>query len=179
VPHAWAVCPAAVYFRARPLYSCVIVMYGCSNAAPRGACCVRSCYQSAGVAAQEIAGLSTTEACAARTGCLLCHGLPPCVPTVHVHDDDAWMQRRCSAGRGAVCTAATGFAGVAALAIAELSTTGACTARMGCLLCRGLLSCEATMTIRDRLARVQQCRSADRMLCAQLHRLRWRWNRWI
>ena len=37
-----------------------------------------------------------------------------------------------------VCTAAAGFAGVAALAIAELSTTEAFAARASCLLCRGL-----------------------------------------
>ena len=78
--------------------------------------------------------------------------------------------RECSgaAQRGvAVCAAATGFAGMTALAIAGLSTTEACAARTSGLLCRGLLSYEATVAMHDRDARVQQCRSADRMLCAQ------------
>ena len=53
----------------------------------------------AGVAALAIAELSTTEAIAARASCLLCRGLFWCGPAVFVHDDDAWVQRRCSAGR--------------------------------------------------------------------------------
>ena len=40
-----------------------------------------------------------------------------------------------------VCTAFAGFAGVTALAIAELSTTEAFVACTSCLLCRGLFSC--------------------------------------
>ena len=44
-------------------------------------------------------------------------------------------------GVRAVCTAAIGFTGVTALAIAELSTTETFAARMSCLLCRGLFSC--------------------------------------
>jgi len=49
-----------------------------------------------------------------------------------------------------VCTAAAGFAGLTALAIAELlSTTEAFAARTSCLLCRGLFSCAATVLERD------------------------------
>jgi hypothetical protein len=51
------------------------------------------------VTALAIAELSTTEAFAARTSCLLCRGLFPCGPAVFVLDNDAWVQRRCSEGR--------------------------------------------------------------------------------
>ena len=57
----------------------------------------------------------------------------------------AFARLRCAgaaallSGARAVCTAATGFAGVTALAIAELSTTGAFAARVIRLLRRGLL----------------------------------------
>ena len=71
-------------------------------------------------------------------------------------------------GARAVCTAASGFAGVAALAIAELSTTGALAARVIRLLCRGLLSCGPTVHVRDRDAWVQRRCSAGCVLCAQL-----------
>ena len=71
-------------------------------------------------------------------------------------------------GTRAVCTAATGFAGVTALAIAELITTEAIVARTSCLLCRGLLSCLPIVLMRDRDAWVQQRCSAGRVLCAQL-----------
>jgi hypothetical protein len=50
------------------------------------------------VAALAIAELSTTEAITACTSCLLCHGLFSCGPAVFVHDNDAWVQRHCSAG---------------------------------------------------------------------------------
>ena len=53
----------------------------------------------AGVTALAIAELSTTEAIAARASCLLCRGLFSCGPAVFAHDDDAWVQRRCSVGR--------------------------------------------------------------------------------
>ena len=53
----------------------------------------------AGVAALAIAELSATEAFAACMSCLLCRGLFSCGPVVFVHDNDAWVQRRCSAGR--------------------------------------------------------------------------------
>ena len=53
----------------------------------------------AGVAAQAIAELSTTEAFAARTSCLLCRGLFSCGRAVFIHDTDAWVQRHCLAGR--------------------------------------------------------------------------------
>ena len=72
--------------------------------------------------------------------------------------------------RGAydVCTAATGFADVTALAIAELSTTEAFAARVSCLLYRGLFSCGPTVFVRDNDAWVQQRCSVGRMMCAQL-----------
>ena len=66
-----------------------------------------------------------------------------------------------------VCTAAAGFAGVTALAIAELSTTEAFAACTSCLLCRGLFSCAATVLVRDRDAWVQRRCSVGRMMCAQ------------
>jgi hypothetical protein len=53
----------------------------------------------AGVTALAIAELSATEAFAACTSCLLCRGLFSCGHAVFVHDDDAWLQRRCPAGR--------------------------------------------------------------------------------
>jgi hypothetical protein len=46
-----------------------------------------------------IAELSATEAFAACMSCLLCHGLFSCGPAVFMRDRDAWVQRRCSAGR--------------------------------------------------------------------------------
>ena len=46
-----------------------------------------------------IAELSTTEAFAARASCSLCRGLFSCGAAGFVHDDDARVQRRCSAGR--------------------------------------------------------------------------------
>jgi hypothetical protein len=49
--------------------------------------------------AQAIAELSTTEAFAARTSCLLCRGWFSCGPAEFVLDNDAWAQRHCSAGR--------------------------------------------------------------------------------
>ncbi len=55
-----------------------------------------------------------------------------------------------------------------ALAIAELSTTGAFAARTSCLLCRGLFSYVATVHAHDNGAWAQQRYSAGRMLCAQL-----------
>ena len=81
-------------------------------------------------------------------------------------------QRGCSAallsGARAVCTAATGFAGVTALAIAELSTTEAFAARASCSLCRSLFSCGPAVFVHDDDAWVQRCCSAGRMMCAQL-----------
>ena len=79
--------------------------------------------------------------------------------------------RVCSdAARGAydVCAAAAGFAGVAALAIAGLSTTGAIAACTSCLLCRGLFSCGYAVFVHDDDAWVQRRCSAGRMMCAQL-----------
>jgi hypothetical protein len=51
------------------------------------------------VAALATAELSTTEAFAACTSCLHSRGLFSCGAVVFVHDDDAWVPRRCSAGR--------------------------------------------------------------------------------
>ena len=65
-------------------------------------------------------------------------------------------------GARAVCTAATRFADVAALAIAELSTTEALAARVIRLLPRGLFSCRPTVPMRDRKARVQRHCSGGR-----------------
>ena len=65
-------------------------------------------------------------------------------------------------------TAAAGFAGVTALAIAELSTTGTFAACMSCLLCRGLFSCGRTMLERVGDAWMQQSCSVRHMLCAQV-----------
>jgi hypothetical protein len=50
-------------------------------------------------AALAIAKLSTTEAFVACMSCLLCRRLFSCGPAVFEHDDDAWVQRRCSVGR--------------------------------------------------------------------------------
>ena len=71
-------------------------------------------------------------------------------------------------GARAVCTAGTGFAGVVALAIAELSTTEAFAARMIRLLVCGLFSCVAMMHVHNSDAWVQLCCSAGRVLRAQL-----------
>ena len=65
-------------------------------------------------------------------------------------------------------TAAAGFAGVAALAIAELSTTEAFAACMSCLLRRGLFLRAALVHERDQDAWMQQRCPAGCMLCAQL-----------
>jgi hypothetical protein len=67
-----------------------------------------------------------------------------------------------------VRTAAAGFAGVTALAIAELSATEAFAARASCLLCRGLFSCGPAVFDRGYDAWVQRRCSAGRMMCAQL-----------
>ena len=56
-------------------------------------------HRSAATAALAIAGISTTETIAARASCLLCRGLFSGGPAVFIHDDDAWVQRHCSAGR--------------------------------------------------------------------------------
>jgi hypothetical protein len=77
-----------------------------------------------------------------------------------------------------VCAAATGFTGVAALAIAELSTTEAFAACMSCLLCRGLLSCAATVLERDQDAWVQRRCSVGRMMHTQLPLDSQVWRRW-
>jgi Pyruvate/2-oxoacid:ferredoxin oxidoreductase delta subunit len=45
-----------------------------------------------------IAEFSTVGAFAACMSCLLCHGLFSCDPTVFMHDNDAYVQRRYPAG---------------------------------------------------------------------------------
>jgi hypothetical protein len=67
---------------------------------------------------------------------------------------------------------------VAALAIAELSTTEAFTARASCLLCRGLFSSVAGVFVTDGDAWVQRCCPAGRMMCAQLPLDSQVWRRW-
>jgi hypothetical protein len=57
---------------------------------------------------------------------------------------------------------------VAALAIAELSTTEAFAACMSCLLCRGLLSCGSPVRVYDSDARLQRRCSLGRMMCVQV-----------
>ena len=71
-------------------------------------------------------------------------------------------------GAYGVCAAAAGFAGVTALAIAELSTTEAFAACMSCLLRRGLFLRAALVYERDQDAWMQQRCPAGCMLCAQL-----------
>ena len=53
----------------------------------------------ADVTALAIAELSTTEGIAACMSCLLCRGLFSCGPVGRVHDNDAWVQQRCSVVR--------------------------------------------------------------------------------
>jgi hypothetical protein len=120
------------------------------------------------MAALTFAELSTTEAFSACTSCLLCRGLFSCGPAVFVHDDAAWVQRRCSAGHMMCVAAAAGFAGVAALTFAELSTTEAFSACTSCLLCRGLFSCGPAVFVHDDDAWVQRRCSAGHMMCVQL-----------
>jgi hypothetical protein len=67
---------------------------------------------------------------------------------------------------------------VAALAIAELSTTEALAARASCLLCRGLFSCEPTVVENDNDARVRQRCSVGRMRSATLPLDSQVWRRW-
>ena len=69
-------------------------------------------------------------------------------------------------GTRAVCTAGTGSTDVAALAVAELSTTEACAVRAIRLLCRGLFSCVAMVQVRISVAWVQLCwLSGARAVC--------------
>ena len=81
-------------------------------------------------------------------------------------------------GARAACTAATGFAGVAALAIAESSAIEARAAHTGCVLCRGLYLSGATVPMRDFDAWVQLSCPAGRVLRAQLPPDSQVWRRW-
>ena len=98
---------------------------------------------------------------------LLCCGLFLRVAAVFVHDGDEWVRRRCSAGR-VLCAQLPPDSQVTALAIAELSTTGAFAARTIRLLRRGLFSCGPTVPMRDGDAWAQRRCPAGCMLCAQL-----------
>jgi hypothetical protein len=85
------------------VWSCgACTRYRCVGAATLlgGACDV--CTAAAGfadVTELAIAELSTTEGIATHLIRLLCRGLFSCGPTLGVHDDDAWVQQRCSVGR--------------------------------------------------------------------------------
>jgi hypothetical protein len=127
----------------------------------------------------QLPNLSTTEAFAASMSCLLCRGLLSCGPAVFEHDSDVWVQRRCSVGRMMCARLPLDSQVWRALAIAELSTTEAFAARANCLLCRGLLSSDTTVRVRDRDPRVQQCCSVGRTMCARLpldSQVWWRWQ---
>ena len=132
------------------------------------------------MAALAIAELSTTEAFAACTSCLLCRGLFSCGAAVFVHDSDAWVQRRCSAGR-MMCVQLPLESQVWRRwqCLAELSTTEAIAARASCLLCRGLFSCGPAVFVHDNDAWVQRHCSVGRTMCAQLpldSQVWWRWQ---
>jgi len=90
--------------------------------------------------------------------------------------------RRCSnavkRGTGYFAQLCHQSAAAAALAIAGLSTTGAFAACMSCLLCRGLLSCAATVLERDQDAWVQRRCPVGCMLRAQLPLDSQVWRRW-
>jgi hypothetical protein len=77
---------------------CVIlrILLHCSA---RRVLCAQLCCQSAAAVALAIAESSTTEACAARTSCVLCRGLFVCGATVPVLDFDARMQLGFAVGR--------------------------------------------------------------------------------
>ena len=130
------------------------------------------------MAALAIAELSTTEAFAACMSCLLCRGFFLYGRYVFIQSSTwaygAYARSRC-VGAAALLggaydahTAAAGFAGVTALAIAELSATEAFAACTSCLLCRGLLSCGPAVFAHDNDAWVQRRCPAGRMICAQL-----------
>ena len=131
----------------------------------------------AAVVAMPRADLSTTEAIAAFMSCLLCRGLFSCGPTVFVHDNDAWVQRRCSA-RCMLRAQLLLDSPLVAMPRAEFSTTGALAARVIRLLRRDLLSCCPTVFLRDCDARVQRRCSGGRVLCAQLPPDSQVWRRW-
>jgi len=75
-------------------------------------------------------------------------------------------------GARAVCTAATGFADVAALQLPSLSTTEAFAARTIRLLCRDLFCSGAALRMRDSDAWVQLCCSAGACCVHSCHRIR-------
>jgi hypothetical protein len=130
-------------------------MRGCGGAAQRGACCVHSCHR-----IRRCGGAGNCRVKHNRGSCRLYElfALPWLVFVLPYY---AYARWRCAgaaallSGARAACTAATGFAGVAALAIAEISTTEALAARVIRLLRRGLFSCGPTVLMRDRDARVR------------------------
>jgi len=83
-------------------------------------------------------------------------------------DHDERVRQRCSARPRLCVQLRHQGAATAALAIAELSATGALAARTIRLLRRGLFSRGPSVHVRDRDAWVQQRCSAGRVLCAQL-----------
>ena len=144
-------------------------MRGCSDAASMGRMmCAQPLLDSQMWPSLAIAELSTTEAFAACMSCLLCRGLFSCAATVLERDRDAWVQRRCSAGRIMCAQLPLDSQVWPSLAIAELSTTEAFAARVSCLLYRGLFSCDPTAFEHDTDAWVQRRCPAGCMLCAQL-----------
>jgi len=133
---------------------------------------VRSCaigFASVVGTAIQLYDSRATDAFAARASFWLCRGLFSCVATVPERDRNARVQQHCWARR-VLCALPLHQmrAGWTALAIAELSTTGALDARTIRLLRRILFSCCPTVPMHDRDAWVQRRCSAGRVLCAQL-----------
>ena len=128
---------------------CALRMRGCSFAAQRGACCVHSCHR-----IHRYGGASNAEFKHNR-GLCCAHDPFVVLRLVFVRGYGACTHFGCVSaalllsGALAACTAATGFADVAVLAIAELSTTEDFAARTIRLLCRGLFSCVAMVHLHD------------------------------
>ena len=121
MPHARCVCCAAACFRSELRLLCTVSMRGCRLAVQRGACCVHSCHQ--------------IRRCGGAGNCRVKHNRGVCrthelcaVPRlVFARSYGVYARFWCEnaaqlfSGARALCTAATGFAGVAVLPIAELS----------------------------------------------------------
>ena len=153
-------------------------MRGCSGAAQRAACCVHSCHR-----IRRCGGAGNCRIKHDRGFCRV-HELLALPRLVFRWPDGVYALSRCVgatallSGARAVCTAATGFAGMTALAIAESSTTEAFAARTSCLLCRSLFSCGPVVFAHDNDAWVQRRCPAGCMLCAQLPPDSQVWRRW-
>ena len=133
---------------------------------------MRSCaigFASVVGAAIQLYDSRATDAFAARASFWLCRGLFSCVATVPERDRNARVQQHCWARR-VLCALPLHQmrAGWTALAIAELSTTGALDARTIRLLHRGFFLRGFAVLIRDGDAWAQRRCSAGRVLCAQL-----------